>query len=554
MYHGNNSEQHGNATLIAIMFIGAVGMIAVGLERMQQNGMKVLTLQETRLSARLTNESAIELLGGLGANYVIVQDKNGLRVGDGAKSFKNNGAWNVVNGRRVDVKNCRSYLQANEASKLYGAANDKANADADCNGRPEISTRIDVEAFKPNDYVVVVASTDVADSLGTRTLKARAQIRIPTVNEFIEDTNLCRFMEPVLGADGGIKYFPDGKPEIRPRRGWADEVIPSYNEAMYSDKTAPNWVEFNAEIAKLQAEGYGGIIDYEMNYDYRKTVPTEPVYNPPKSYAKFAYYLGGKAGGLPDWPGIREPRLKVGCKKTVGDGTPDFCTRVDVHVKDLTKAFTTKKDCTTATDADGKSKTSCTTTKLDPPKIAAKKEQWLCMYFSYHRVYAGNKGKAGETCDRQFRAYCRNHDGCFAPETQITMADGSRLPINEVRIGDEVMSAAGRPVAVKTVIAGPEAKPMYRVGFAGRTVKVTEEHPFQTKDGLKKAHDLAVGDEVLDVDGSYAPLQVLDLVPADDEQMVWNVLLDGDSDPQTHMLIGDGIVSGDLFLQNRGGL
>src|SRR5690606_7751386 len=113
------------------------------------------------------------------------------------------------------------------------------------------------------------------------------------------------------------------------------------------------WKAFNAQIQQMKNQGYSGLIEYTNEYDYWQTIPTEPAYNPPKSFAKFVYYLGGKNAGVKTWPGIRYPRLKAGCERTISDSSPDFCTRVDVHVNDQIIGFANKRTCQTTTDAAG---------------------------------------------------------------------------------------------------------------------------------------------------------------------------------------------------------
>jgi hypothetical protein len=182
------------------------------------------------------------------------------------------------------------------------------------------------------------------------------------------------------------------------------------------------------------------------------------------------------------------------------------------------------------------------------------------MYFSYHNVFAAKNNlstqdgplAAGATCQRRFRSYCRNGDGCFDPKTKIQMANGELKPINQIEMGDMVMTAAGTAAPVTNIVAGPEAKPMLRVGFKDKTVSVTEEHPFDTRRGLLRAKELKPFDEILTLEGGYRQLEVLETLPLDPEQMAWNVLVAGGDDPRSHMVIGDGIVAGDLYLQNRG--
>jgi len=277
-------------------------------------------------------------------------------------------------------------------------------------------------------------------------------------------------------------------------------------------------------------------------------VPVEPQFDKAAGkFQKFVYYLAGYRSGLATWPaeGIRSARLKTGCQRTIGDARPDFCTRVDVLAKSTTFRFEAKHNCGGSGNAATGYTFGCPATPISPV-TATSHDHWACMYFSYHDVM-----KPGE-CKRQFRGYCRNGDGCFAPETKIKLKNGGEKRINELVVGDEVWTLAGRAARVQTMIVGPEAKPLYEVGIRDRTVKVTDTHPFKTRAGLKNAAALTTTDELLGEDGLYHRLTTLRQLPVDLEQMVWNVRLDAEpGDTLGHVMIADGVPAGDLHLQNQ---
>jgi hypothetical protein len=145
----------------------------------------------------------------------------------------------------------------------------------------------------------------------------------------------------------------------------------------------------------------------------------------------------------------------------------------------------------------------------------------------------------------------RTRLGCFADTVKIKMADGSDRPIGLIKVGDEVLNpVTGRSQKIAEMIKGPEAAGMIEVGYGSHTVLVTQKHPFLTPQGLKAAQDLATGEEILDETGSYVPLTVARLLPAQSNQVVYNIRLDSSSsDPKDHMVLADGIVTGDLLLQ-----
>jgi hypothetical protein len=150
------------------------------------------------------------------------------------------------------------------------------------------------------------------------------------------------------------------------------------------------------------------------------------------------------------------------------------------------------------------------------------------------------------------KAEGRDHNGCFAMSTKIRMADGKDRPIALLKKGDRVLNPmTGKSVPVIRVIEGPEIRPMIEVGYKTASVKVTEKHPFMTLTGLKAAKDLKDKELILDADGKFYPINKLKTLPIDSKQLVRNITLgDMSTDPIAHMVLADGVVTGDLFLQN----
>ncbi len=168
----------------------------------------------------------------------------------------------------------------------------------------------------------------------------------------------------------------------------------------------------------------------------------------------------------------------------------------------------------------------------------------------------GDKAKSG-----RFVEACANgcHDvvdysACFVAGTQITMADGSKKNIEEVRIGEKIRGISG----VNTVLGfhrpllGKKALYAFNDGQAF----VTAEHPFLTTDGwkaldpklAKSVHldieigQLAVGDTLITETGEVKLEKISrDFIESRDfasaETQLYNFKLDGD-----HTYIADGFV------------
>ena len=142
--------------------------------------------------------------------------------------------------------------------------------------------------------------------------------------------------------------------------------------------------------------------------------------------------------------------------------------------------------------------------------------------------------------------------GCFVGETNIKMEDGSLKRADAIQVGDKIYNPLlGRGISVNKVIAGPEMDDLLNISIDRRTVKVSREHPFMTSVGPVAASTLAVGDQVLDVDGAYHAITAIRNEKPAGPVTVYNYVLDGGSDERSHLLVGDGLLSGDIVLQNQ---
>jgi|GEM_PF-1991752 len=147
----------------------------------------------------------------------------------------------------------------------------------------------------------------------------------------------------------------------------------------------------------------------------------------------------------------------------------------------------------------------------------------------------------------------RSHGGCFSMSTKIKMADGSEKAIGLLSKGEKVFNPlTGKSQEIVNLIEGPEAdKAMYEVGYGNAKVTVTENHPFMTNKGLRAAKNLKNGDLVVDADGKFVALNVVNKLAVNPAQVVRNITLAGDNTEKAHMVLADGIVTGDLYLQKK---
>lgn len=69
--------------------------------------------------------------------------------------------------------------------------------------------------------------------------------------------------------------------------------------------------------------------------------------------------------------------------------------------------------------------------------------------------------------------------GCFLEGTLVTMADGTRKPIEEIQEGDRVLTHRGRPRRVRGTMKRPYEGDVYTIKpEAGAPIRCTEKHPF----------------------------------------------------------------------------
>jgi predicted lipid-binding transport protein (Tim44 family) len=98
-----------------------------------------------------------------------------------------------------------------------------------------------------------------------------------------------------------------------------------------------------------------------------------------------------------------------------------------------------------------------------------------------------------------------HNKGCFLPETGILRADGTSIPISQVRSGETLIAftteGAVVPATVREVFTH-EVDEFFEVATDGVSLRVTAEHPFYVGNGtFKTLETLRVGDRVFAYDG-----------------------------------------------------
>ena len=216
--------------------------------------------------------------------------------------------------------------------------------------------------------------------------------------------------------------------------------------------------------------------------------------------------------------------------------------------------------------SDGSSSTTSRKFDLKNPKIfevpvmsRSQTDSWLCPTTS--RCYAMENG------GRNLFIELRQADtdrctpvpidrlvlGCFAENTRISVSSSETRSIAELKVGDKVLNpVTGELANIERITIGPEILPMIEIVTNDRKLRVTTEHPMLTSRGLLMAELVLEGDRIVYEDGSLHKVTSMASIIGDATTVVRNFSINAAStDPNDHMVLADGIVTGDLYLQSQ---
>ncbi len=149
---------------------------------------------------------------------------------------------------------------------------------------------------------------------------------------------------------------------------------------------------------------------------------------------------------------------------------------------------------------------------------------------------------------------------CFAAGTKVNMQDGNEINIEDVKVGDKVVSQSEtgeKTVSTVTKLDQPIREHMCRLDFLDNiSLKMTEEHPLMTTDGWKAldpnqtknenpdlvVQKLEAGDKVMRDDGTFSELKSVSCWSG--RTPAYNLILDG----KAHTYFADGFLA-----HNKGG-
>jgi hypothetical protein len=143
--------------------------------------------------------------------------------------------------------------------------------------------------------------------------------------------------------------------------------------------------------------------------------------------------------------------------------------------------------------------------------------------------------------------------GCLDGNTLIRMADGTDLAISALQQGDIIFNPMSRGnTRILSIISHSELATMIEITAQRNKLKVTANHPFPTEPGLKRAKDILRGDLLFDTWGRKTPVEEVKMLPIEKRQDVYNLqLVTSSTRMEDHLILANGIVAGDIYLQEN---
>lgn len=153
--------------------------------------------------------------------------------------------------------------------------------------------------------------------------------------------------------------------------------------------------------------------------------------------------------------------------------------------------------------------------------------------------YDGDGGRTKKTT----YSYSTGGGGCFLAGTEILMADGSVKNIEDVRIGDEIMSYDERTMELSpsTVSRTFVKDDVFDYLVLNNSLRVTKEHPFFVQGNWMKADKLSVADHLMTDGLTEISLENIEKVNAPDAVKVYNIEVSGNHNYFVGLVSGDSL-------------
>lgn len=145
--------------------------------------------------------------------------------------------------------------------------------------------------------------------------------------------------------------------------------------------------------------------------------------------------------------------------------------------------------------------------------------------------------------------------GCLATGTKIQLADGRSIPIEHIRMGEQIANPLNYSdgLTVENIFRGLESDKLIQLEY-GKDSKLvlTPEHPVYTTKGVFLASKLKEGDQVLAEDSAPVALTKVSLYSSKQPEMVYNLSVSNkSSNEDSHFFTAGGLVVGDMSVQKK---
>jgi hypothetical protein len=132
------------------------------------------------------------------------------------------------------------------------------------------------------------------------------------------------------------------------------------------------------------------------------------------------------------------------------------------------------------------------------------------------------------------------------------MADGSELAVERFGDYESVLNpVTGRAARVARITAGEEKHDLVVIDTGTSRVQLTEGHPVPTARGIVQASALRPDDELTVDGGKQVKIRRLTREAPAPGLLVYNIEIEGGASADEHMIVANGLVVGDLWLQEQ---
>lgn len=385
------------------------------------------------------------------------------------------------------------------------------------------------------------------------------RVNIPYRKHTLSTRKRCKMVEhtiPTARKDEPVKVmYSNASVNVSCDDGWVDKVMNLYESRIIADKDEAKKADLKKEINFDQL-----ISALEVDDDFRTKsgVWSDDKFenggsrpHPKEEYESYRGTVAGRLGGSLDGNQIKfEGDKQYDCNPYQCNprSCNCRCSGTDANGNCTGTTCDTCYDTCYETCTPPDKRFSVWTYEDAPNELTHTSK--VCSYTYYKEPARPYRCRYNFKTELNEDFVCRTDDGCFDEDTRIRMADGTDRLIKKLKMGDLVLNpVTGNPAKIVKLVIGEESKPLIHVSVDGRMVRVTSTHPFMTRRGWVLARNLRKSDELLASGRRYLPVRSIELGALG--RTVVNLALEGPADQgELHYVLADGVVTGDLVIQN----